>query len=127
MVTSSSMDMLSWFRKQVEEADGDLVREMVRVFAETLMSAEATCPVVTPAYGSARRSGRMPSQWLPVAALRHAGGDDGGRHPKAAQRQLFPRLAARPAAPGGAGAGRRDCRMHVGWRQSTRRVEGLVP
>ena len=42
MVTLSSMDMLSWLRKQVEEADGDLLRELVRVFAESLMSAEAT-------------------------------------------------------------------------------------
>ena len=41
MVTPS-MDILGWVRKQVEEADGDLLREMVRVFAETLMSAEVS-------------------------------------------------------------------------------------
>ncbi len=35
------MDPLSWLRKQLEEADIDLLREMVRSFAETLMSAEA--------------------------------------------------------------------------------------
>jgi transposase-like protein len=39
------MDPLAWLRKQLEEADVDLLREMVRAFAENLMSAEAdaTC------------------------------------------------------------------------------------
>ena len=41
-MVDSSMELLSWLRKQVEEADGDLLREMVRVFAETLMSAEVS-------------------------------------------------------------------------------------
>lgn len=35
------MDPLAWLRKQVETADGDLLREMVCTFGETLMSAEA--------------------------------------------------------------------------------------
>ncbi len=35
------MDPLSWLRKQLEGADVDLLREMVRTFAEMLMSAEA--------------------------------------------------------------------------------------
>lgn len=35
------MDPVSWLRKQLEMADVDLLREMVRTFAETLMSAEA--------------------------------------------------------------------------------------
>ena len=35
------MDPLAWLRKQLEEADVDLLREMVRAFAENLMSAEA--------------------------------------------------------------------------------------
>jgi putative transposase len=39
MVTPS-MDMLSWLRKQLEEADADLLREMVSAFAEALMGAE---------------------------------------------------------------------------------------
>lgn len=36
-----SMDATSWLRKQLKTADVDLLREMVRTFAETLMSAEA--------------------------------------------------------------------------------------
>ena len=34
------MDPMTWLRKQLETADVDLLREMVRAFAETLMSAE---------------------------------------------------------------------------------------
>jgi putative transposase len=41
-MATPSMDVLSWFRKEVAEADGDLLREMVRVFAEALMGAETT-------------------------------------------------------------------------------------
>ena len=35
------MDALGWLRKQLEADDNDLLREMVRSFAETLMGAEA--------------------------------------------------------------------------------------
>ena len=35
------MDPLTWLRKQLETADVDLLREMVRAFAENLMSADA--------------------------------------------------------------------------------------
>jgi transposase-like protein len=44
------MDPLSWLRKQLEEADVDLLREMVRAFSETLMSAEADA-ICGAAYG----------------------------------------------------------------------------
>ena len=40
-MVDSSMDILSWLHKQVEAADGDLVREMVRTFAERLMNVFA--------------------------------------------------------------------------------------
>jgi transposase-like protein len=36
------MELLGWFRKQVEQADGDVLQEMLRVFAETLMDADAS-------------------------------------------------------------------------------------
>lgn len=35
------MDVQSWLRKQLEEASPDLLRELVREFAEALMGAEA--------------------------------------------------------------------------------------
>ena len=31
---------LAWLRKRIEQADADLLREMVKTMAETLMSAE---------------------------------------------------------------------------------------
>jgi putative transposase len=40
MVTPASMDPAGWLRQQLEHADVDLLREMVRSFAETLMSAD---------------------------------------------------------------------------------------
>jgi putative transposase len=41
-VTQTSIETLAWLREQVEQADGDLLREMVQTFAEALMDAEAT-------------------------------------------------------------------------------------
>ena len=38
---STSMDALVWLGKQLETDDNDLLREMVRRFAEELMSADA--------------------------------------------------------------------------------------
>jgi transposase-like protein len=40
-VINKSMDALVWLRKQLETDDNDLLREMVRSFAEELMGAEA--------------------------------------------------------------------------------------
>jgi len=40
-VVEVTMDVHSWLRKQLEEASPDLLREMVREFAEALMGAEA--------------------------------------------------------------------------------------
>jgi len=40
-VVENNMDLLGWLRKQLAEAEPDLLREMVRTFAEALMGAEA--------------------------------------------------------------------------------------
>ena len=40
-MVDTTMDGLGWLRKQVEQADTDLLREMVKVFAERLMAEEA--------------------------------------------------------------------------------------
>ena len=40
-VAENNMDLLGWLRKQLAEAEPDLLREMVRSFAEALMGAEA--------------------------------------------------------------------------------------
>jgi transposase-like protein len=56
-VVELRMDPVSWLRKQLETTDVDLLQEMVRAFAETLMSAEvdALCGV---SYGE-RSEGRV--------------------------------------------------------------------
>ncbi len=41
MAVDNTMDPLFWLRKHLESDDGDLLREMLRAFAETLMAAEA--------------------------------------------------------------------------------------
>ena len=40
-MVESTMELMDWFRKQVEEADADVLQEMVRIFAETLMDTDA--------------------------------------------------------------------------------------
>jgi transposase-like protein len=40
-MAATSMDVVTWLRNQLQEANPDLLREMVGTFAESLMSAEA--------------------------------------------------------------------------------------
>jgi putative transposase len=67
-VADPTMDALAWLRKQIAEADTDLLREMVRVFAEALMGAEADA-ICGAAYGERsmervnRRNGRRERAW----------------------------------------------------------------
>jgi transposase-like protein len=67
-VINKSMDALVWLRKQLETDDNDLLREMVRSFAEELMGAEADVICGAP-YGQAspdrtnRRNGYRSRRW----------------------------------------------------------------
>jgi transposase-like protein len=67
-VIDKSMDALVWLRKQLETDDNDLLREMVRSFAEGLMGAEADAVCGAP-YGEAspqrtnRRNGYRTRRW----------------------------------------------------------------
>jgi len=67
-VINDRMDVNEWLRKQLEEADPDLLREMVRSFAETLMSADADEVCGAP-YGTVspdrvnRRNGYRTRRW----------------------------------------------------------------
>ncbi len=49
-MAEATMDPVGWLRKQLEQAEPDLLREMVQAFAETLMGAEADA-VCNAAYG----------------------------------------------------------------------------
>lgn len=61
------MDALSWVRKQVEQPDTDLLREMVRLFCERVMSDEvdAICGA-SYAERSEDRTIPMPSELAPT-------------------------------------------------------------
>ena len=68
MVTPTSMDVQDWLRQQLENADVDLLREMVRTFAQALMSAEVD-GICGADYGVVsdervnRRNGYRPREW----------------------------------------------------------------
>jgi putative transposase len=68
VVTPVSMDPASWLRQQLEHADVDLLREMVRTFAEALMSADVDA-VCGAEYGTVsderinRRNGYRRREW----------------------------------------------------------------
>jgi len=67
-VVEHTMDVSSWLRKQLEEADPDLLRVMVKDFAEALMSADADA-VCGAGYGERspervnRRNGYRERDW----------------------------------------------------------------
>jgi putative transposase len=67
-VIDKSMDALTWLRKQLESDENDLLREMVRSFAEGLMSADADA-VCGAGYGEVspdrinRRNGYRSRRW----------------------------------------------------------------
>jgi len=57
-VVEHTMDVSVWLRKQLEEASSDLLRVMVKDFAEALMTPTLTRSAA-PATGSGRRSGSI--------------------------------------------------------------------
>ena len=123
-MVAMTMDPLEWLRKQLEEADADLLREMVRCFAEALMGAEADA-LCGAGYGERstertnRRNGYRERRFdTRVGTIDLA-------VPKLRAGSYFPGLAA-PAAPAGrTRPGRGGGRVLSGW-VSTRRGEGLV-
>jgi len=64
---------MTWLRKQLETADVDLLREMVRTFAETLMSAEVDAVCGAP-YGerSEERVNQRNDYRIPVTLAANA-------------------------------------------------------
>ncbi len=105
-----TMDVSSWLRKQLEEASPDLLRAMVKEFAEALMSADADA-VCGAGYGERspervnRRNGYRERDWdTRVGSIELA-------VPKLREGSVLPRLAAAAAPAGGAGVrvGDRRC------------------
>ncbi len=63
-MVDTTMDGLAWLRKQVEQADTDLLREMVKLFCERLMAEEADA-ICGASYGerSEERTNRRNGLW----------------------------------------------------------------
>ncbi|MGH7722562.1 MAG: IS256 family transposase, partial [Candidatus Dormibacteria bacterium] len=118
------MDPLTWFRKQVEAADADLLREMISTFAGALMSAEADALCGAP-YGERTservntRNGYRERSWDTRA------GTIDLAIPKLRQGSYFPDwlLEARRRSERALVAVVAECYVRG---VSTRRVEGLV-
>ena len=64
-----SLDALDWLRKQLEQDDADLLREMVKSLAEQLMSADADAIYAGPATASAAPSGSTHATATAIATL----------------------------------------------------------
>src|SRR5204862_7194645 len=93
------MDVSVWLRKQLEETSPDLLRVMVKDFAEALMSADADA-VCGAGWGErspervSRRNGYRERDWDTRV------GPPRARRPEAQRKPLFPRPAAAAEAAG---------------------------
>jgi hypothetical protein len=74
-------DVVRWMQERLDAASPDLLREMVKTFAEALMAAEADTSC-NAGYRERGRVGQLP-QRLPAAGLGHL-----GRHDRAGGAQL---------------------------------------
>ena len=95
------------FEETLASASPDLLREMIKGFAQRMMDAEVEQLSAGPGTGrSVRGPGELP-QRLPAAGVGHPGRHGRAGDPEAAAGHLLPGVAAGAAPPGGAGAGHR--------------------
>jgi putative transposase len=123
-VVDTTMDGLSWVRKQVEQADTDLLREMVKLFCERVMSEEVDA-ICGASYGERsegrtnRRNGYRSRTWdtrtgtIDLAV------------PKLREGSYFPDWLLEPRRRAERAFVQVVCESYVRG-VSTRRVEGLV-
>lgn len=80
MEVLTNMDALVWLRKHLDEDGSDLLREMVRTFAERLMAAEAEA-ICNAGYGEVTplHVGRAAGESARDRDRRRGGGGDPGR------------------------------------------------
>jgi transposase-like protein len=123
-VVDTTMDGLSWVRKQVEQGDTDLLREMVKLFCERVMSEEADAICGAP-YGERsedrtnRRNGYRTRGWDTRA------GTIDLAIPKLRERSYFPDWLLEPRRRAERAFVQVVCESYVRG-VSTRRIEGLV-
>jgi putative transposase len=123
-VVDATMDGLAWVRKQIEQADTDLLREMVNLFGERVMGEEADAICGAP-YGehsverTTRRNGYRARAWdtrtgtIDLAV------------PKLREGSYFPDWLLEPRRRAKRAFVQVVCESYVRG-VSTRRVEGLV-
>jgi putative transposase len=123
-VVNTTMDGLSWVRKQVEQADTDLLRELVKLFCERVMSEEVDAISGAP-YGERseertnRRNGYRARTWdtrtgtIDLAV------------PKVREGSYFPDWLLEPRRRAERAFVQVVCESYVRG-VSTRRIEGLV-
>jgi len=109
-VAEANMDLLAWLRKRLEVAEPDLLREMVKSFAEALMGAEADalCGATFRQRSGGRVNGRNGYRERPFDTRT---GTIALAVPKLRSGSYFPGLAARAPAPRRARSGGRGRRV----------------
>ena len=123
-MVDSTMDGLSWVRKQVEEADTDLLREMVKLFVERVMGEEADA-ICGASYGERseertnRRNGYRSRPWDSRT------GTIDLQLPKLREGSYFPDWLLEPRRRAERAFVQVVCESYVRG-VSTRRIEGLV-
>jgi len=123
-VALESLDALDWLRKQLEQDNPDLLREMVRSFTERLMSAEANA-ICGAGYGE-----RSPERVNSRNGYRHRGFDTRAGTvelaiPKLREGSYFPGWLLEPRRRAERALTQVVCQCYVDG-VSTRRVEGVV-
>ena len=90
------MDLSAFVGKLLEEQDGDVLREGIRVLSQALMETEVAGLIGAERHERTRRADRV-SQRQPDADVGHADGHDRAGDPEGAAGDVFPVAAA--AAP----------------------------
>jgi len=102
----STMDALAWLRKHLDDADPDLLRSMVKAFADQLMSAEASA-LCNAGYGEVTASRVNSRNGYRSRDFDTRAGTIELVIPKPSDWQRLSRLAGRVPPPRRAGARRR--------------------
>jgi hypothetical protein len=94
MTATPSIELPTWMAEQLSQASPDLLRQMVQIFAEALMSADADA-VCGAAYGQRSTERRNTRNGLSVPGLGHPGRQHRAGGAETAGGQLLPRLDRR--------------------------------
>src|SRR4051812_6922601 len=99
MTAVPSIDPAQLLGEQLERAEPDLLRALLKTFVEALMGAEADA-VCGAGYRERQRGPGELAQRLPGAGVGHPRRHRRAGHSQAQERKLLPRLAARAAQAG---------------------------